>query len=157
MRKPARLCAVVAGLLAAVVAFAQAPAVIKLPPAQTAGGKPLMQALKDRQSMREYSAKPLPEQVLSNLLWAANGVNRPAEKKYTASSAMNAHDVDIYVFMKDGVYLYDADTHALNGVLSGDFRSQIMMAPPPRSDTGAAARPPGAGSAKSGRGTACPR
>jgi nitroreductase len=66
------------------------------------------------------------------LLWAANGINRPAEKKSTASSAMNARDVDVYVFMKEGVYLYDTEHHELTPVLSGDLRSQIMMARGPR-------------------------
>ena len=64
------------------------------------------------------------------MLWAANGINRPEEKKYTASSAMNAHDVDVYVVMKGGTYVYDADTHALNLVLSGDVRSETLRAPP---------------------------
>jgi nitroreductase len=82
-------------------------------------------------------------QDMSDLLWAANGINRPEEKKCTASSAQNAQDIDIYLFMKDGIYLYDADTHALVPVLAGDFRSQIMMAPPPRpKDAGGPPPPP---------------
>ena len=56
---------------------AQDPAAIKLPPPETAGGMPLMQALKARHSTREFGSKPLPPQVLSKLLWAASGVNRP--------------------------------------------------------------------------------
>jgi nitroreductase len=64
-------------------------------------------------------------------LWAANGINRPEEKKYTASSAQNAHDVDLYLFMKNGVYLYDYNNHTIEPVMPGDFRSQIMMRPPP--------------------------
>jgi hypothetical protein len=101
-----------------------------------------MEALSVKASAREWADRELSLKDLSDLLWAANGINRPEEKKYTASSAMNAHDVDIYVFMKDGVYLYDADSSALSPVLSGDFRSQIMRAPPPRpADTGAAPRP----------------
>ncbi|MDP2056519.1 MAG: SagB/ThcOx family dehydrogenase, partial [Thiobacillus sp.] len=57
--------------------LAQETGTIKLPPPEMAGGKPLMQALKARHSTREFDGKPLPPQVLSNLLWAASGVNRP--------------------------------------------------------------------------------
>ena len=62
-------------------------------------------------------------------MWAANGINRPDSKKRTASSARNAQDVDIYVFRKDGVYLYDHLGHALIPVVAGDQRSQIGMMP----------------------------
>jgi nitroreductase len=93
-------------------------------------GLPVMEALSIRASVREWSDKDLSLQDLSDLLWAANGINRPETKKRTASSAMNAQDVDIYVFMKDSVYLYDASQHALNFVIAGDFRSEIMMMRP---------------------------
>jgi hypothetical protein len=106
-------------------------------------GLPFMETLSVRASAREWSDRDLSLQDISDLLWAANGINRPDEKKYTAPSAQNAHDVDIYVFMKDGVYLYDADDHALEPVLTGDFRSQIMMTPPPRpKDAGGPPPPP---------------
>ncbi len=114
---------------------------IRLKEANKERGLPFMEALSVRASVREWSARDLSLQDLSDLLWAANGINRPDEKRYTASSAQNANDVDIYVFMKDGVYLYDADTHALEPVLRGDFRSELMMAPPPR-PPGVAAPPP---------------
>ncbi|MEN6310953.1 MAG: nitroreductase family protein [Acidobacteriota bacterium] len=102
-------------------------------------GLPLMQALSVRASARDWSEKDLSLQDLSDLLWAANGINRPDSKKRTASSAMNAQDVAIYVFMKDGVYLYDAAGHSLVPVVAGDQRSQIAMARP-----GGPGRPPGA-------------
>jgi hypothetical protein len=106
-------------------------------------GLPFMEALSVRASSREWSDRDLSLQDMSDLLWAANGINRPEEEKCTASSAQNARDVDIYLFMKDGVYLYDADTHALVPVLVGDFRSQIMMSPPPRpKDAGGPPPPP---------------
>lgn len=89
-----------------------------------------METLSVKASAREWSDRDLGLQDLSDLLWAANGINRPEEKKYTASAAQNAHDIDLYLFMKDGVHLYDADAHALVPVLAGDFRSQIMMEPP---------------------------
>ena len=66
--------------------LAQELGTIKLPPPETAGGMPLMQALKARHSTREFGKQPLPPQVLSNLLWAANGVNRPDSGKRTAPS-----------------------------------------------------------------------
>jgi len=92
-------------------------------------GLPVMKALSVRASAREWSDKELSLQDLSDLLWAANGINRPDGKK-TASSAMNAQDVDIYVFMKSGAYLYDAAAQALVPVLAGDNLSGIMMMRP---------------------------
>jgi hypothetical protein len=105
---------------------------IKLKEPSKQRGLPLMEALWVKASAVEWSNKELNLQDLSDLLWAANGINRPAEKKSTASSAQNARDVDLYVFMKEGVYLYNTEKHELEPVLSGDFRSQIMMARPPR-------------------------
>jgi nitroreductase len=105
---------------------------IKLNPPSLKRGLPLMVALSVRASAREFSEKDLSLQDLSDLLWAADGMSRPSENKSTAPSAMNAHDVRIYIFMKDGAYLYDAPKHELSPVLTGDFRLQIMMARPPR-------------------------
>ena len=86
-------------------------------------GRPLMQALKDRRSSRAYSAEKLPLQVLSNLLWAAFGINRPESGRRTAASGGNRQDIDIYVAVADGVYIYDAKAHMLNPVLAEDVRS----------------------------------
>ena len=86
-------------------------------------GKPLMQVLKDRKSSRAFSTDKLPIQVLSNLLWAAFGVNRPDSGKRTAPSAVNWQEIDIYVATADGLYLYDAKTHVLNPVLAEDIRA----------------------------------
>ncbi|MCC8198063.1 MAG: SagB/ThcOx family dehydrogenase [Tannerellaceae bacterium] len=87
-------------------------------------GTGVMKALNDRQSVREYSDKMLSDQDLSNLLWAANGINRPDGKR-TAPSAMNRQDVDIYVFLKEGVYLYAHTEHALKPVATGDYRAAV--------------------------------
>ncbi len=95
---------------------------IELPPPQTEGGKPLMQALKERKSSREFSSRPLPAQVLSNLLWAAFGVNRPDGRR-TAPSASNLQEIDIYVALAEGLYLFDAKAHRLNPVLAEDLRA----------------------------------
>lgn len=116
---------------------------IRLKEANKERGRPFMEALSVRASVREWCDRDLSLQDLSDLLWAANGINRPDEQRYTASSAQNAHDVDLYVFMKEGAYLYDADAHALEPVLSGDLRSELMMAPPPRpKDAGGPPPPP---------------
>ena len=81
---------------------------IQLPPPQTEIGKPLMQVLKQRQSSRSFDSKPLPPQELSNLLWAADGINRPDSGKRTAPSAVNWQEVDVYVALPGALYLYDA-------------------------------------------------
>jgi nitroreductase len=95
---------------------------IPLPKPQTEGGKPLMQALKERKSGREFSSEKLPSQVLSNLLWAAWGVNR-ADGRRTAPSASNKQEIDVYVVTAEGVSIYDAKLHQLEQVASGDFRA----------------------------------
>lgn len=100
--------------------LAQAEAV-KLAPPRTEGGMPLMQALKQRHSSREFAPTPLPIQVLSDLLWAADGVNRPDGRR-TAPSARNMREILVYVATADGAYLFDPDAHALKPVLSRDIR-----------------------------------
>ena len=96
---------------------------IQLPKPQLDIGRPLMQVLKDRSSSRSFSTENLPVQVLSNLLWAAFGVNRPDAGKHTAPSARNWQEIDIYVAMADGLYLYDAKNHMLQPVILGDIRA----------------------------------
>jgi len=95
---------------------------IKLPPPQMEGGKPFMQVLKERHSTREFGAKPLPQQVLSNLLWAANGVNRADSGKRTAPSARDWREIDVYVATAKGVYRYNPITHTLKRVVTSDIR-----------------------------------
>ena len=102
---------------------AQDVGAIKLPQPEMAGGMPLMQALKARHSTREFAAKPLPSQVLANLLWAANGVNRPDAGKRTAPSARDWREIDVYVTTAEGAYRYDPPTHRLVKVVAGDIRS----------------------------------
>lgn len=114
-------------VILALVCAATAPAgdvaaLIPLPKPSTTGGMPLMRALAERKSTREFSADKLPPQVLSNLLWAAYGVNRPDGRR-TAPSAMNEQTVDIYVTLPEGVYVYQAREHRLNLVAPGDFRA----------------------------------
>jgi len=94
-----------------------------LPPAQKEGGMPLFSALSLRHSSREYSDRALPEQLLSNLLWAAFGVNRPAGER-TAPYWRHVMVIDIYAAMADGVWLYEPEKHALLRHLSHDVRAQ---------------------------------
>jgi SagB-type dehydrogenase family enzyme len=97
--------------------------VIKLPPPQLNSGKSLMQALKDRRSERSFAAKKLPVNVLANMLWAACGINRPEAGKLTAPSAMNRQEIDVYVALPEGLYLYEAKGHLLKPVISQDIRA----------------------------------
>lgn len=108
---------------------------IKLSPPDKTRGLPFMEALSVKASAREWSDRDLSLQDLSDLMWAANGLNRPEENKTTASSAMNAHDVDVYVFMKDGVFVYDYRNHQLAPVLARDLRSEVMRPRQPKSAT----------------------
>jgi SagB-type dehydrogenase family enzyme len=96
---------------------------IDLPAPRTEGGMPLMQALKNRHSGREYSSKELPLQMLSDLLWAAGGVNRQETGGRTAPTAMDCREIDIYVVRQDGAYLYDPGKNILQPVAQGDLRS----------------------------------
>jgi len=105
------------------LALSQSLSTVVLPPPQTDIGKPLMQALKLRQTSREFAAKPLPMQEISNLLWAACGINRAESGKRTAPSAMNWQEVDVYVVLPEGAYIYDAKSHSLNVVAQGDLRA----------------------------------
>jgi SagB-type dehydrogenase family enzyme len=109
-------------LAAPAVTQAAGPHDLKLPTPQTAGGMPLMQALAARASSREFSDQDIPLQVLSNLLWAADGINRPEAGKRTAPSANNVQNIDIYAALKSGLYLYDAKGNVLKAVLAEDVR-----------------------------------
>jgi len=95
---------------------------ISLPAPRMEGGKPLMQALKDRQSSRAFSATKLPDQVVADLLWAAAGINRTNSGKRTAPSARNWQEVEVYAILEDGAYVYDAKTNSLTAVVKGDLR-----------------------------------
>jgi len=95
---------------------------IKLPVPQMDGGKNLMNAFKERKSERSYSAKKIPLNVLSNMLWAACGINRPEAGKRTVPSAMNRQQIDVYVATADGLFLYEAKGHLLKPILNQDIR-----------------------------------
>ena len=103
---------------------AQELSVIKLNAPDKTRGSAIMKAFNDRQSIREYSAESLKPQDLSDVLWAANGVNRPNGNR-TAPSCRNFQDVEVYVVLPEGAYLYDAKEHALNPLTAGDFRAAV--------------------------------
>lgn len=97
---------------------------VKLNTPDLTRGDVVMKALSNRKSTREFSNKMLRQQDLSDLLWAANGINRPSEEKRTAPSAYNKQDIKIYVCMADGCYLYNAVASTLDLVNSVDIRPQ---------------------------------
>jgi len=96
---------------------------------QTDGGKSVLAALWERKTIRNIGSEKLPPQVLSNLLWAAFGVNREKGPSAggtgrTAASASNSQEIDLYVALPEGVYLYEAVPHRLTPVVPGDFRAR---------------------------------
>jgi SagB-type dehydrogenase family enzyme len=101
---------------------------IKLPEPKTSGGAPLMDALKNRKSERAFNFQALPEQTLSNLLWAGCGVNRPDGKR-TAPTARNWQEIDVYVLLPSGAYIYDAKANTLVPHKKGDLRAKAGMQP----------------------------
>lgn len=110
-------------LLLPILSVGQTTPDIQLPPPQIKGGKPLMEALLDRHSSREFSSEKLDLQTLSNLLWAADGYNRPEEKKRTAPNSMDYQEIDIYLALPGGLYLWDPLKNILKKVLDTDLRA----------------------------------
>ncbi len=98
---------------------------IKLPQPDLERSGSVMKALSKRQSTREYSAQELNLNDLSDLLWAANGINRPESERRTAPSAMNRQDIDVYVVLPEGTYFYNAKSHQLELIVEGDLRSLV--------------------------------
>jgi hypothetical protein len=103
---------------------------IPLPKPQITGGMPLMQSLAQRHTTRVFADRDLSLQTLSNLLWAAFGVNRPREVMRgmgrTAPSAMNSQDIELDVILPTGVYVYDAEQNLLHPILAGDLRASML-------------------------------
>lgn len=100
---------------------------IQLPPPHTSGGMPLMETLRQRQSTRDFAEEPLSQQQISDLLWAAFGVNRPESGMRTAPSSYNWQDITMYIFTEDGVWTYDAGANMLRHVKTGDHRKLAGM------------------------------
>ena len=93
---------------------AQDLARVSLPHPNRKKETPLMQALAQRESVRSYTDEMIDDQELSDLLWAANGINRPNNGGRTAPSAINAKDIDLYILKKDGIYKYELCVIVLN-------------------------------------------
>lgn len=104
------------------VVAAQKDVIMQLPPARAQGGKPLIEALKLRRSVREYADRALPSQVLSDLLWAAFGINRPSGDR-TAPYWRHVMVIDIYAAMADGLWFYDPKRHVLQQRSRVDIRA----------------------------------
>ncbi|MDR2643125.1 MAG: SagB/ThcOx family dehydrogenase [Planctomycetaceae bacterium] len=98
---------------------------ITLPPPQKTGGKPIFDAINERQSTRSLDESALDNQTLSDLLWAGFGYNR--ENKRTAPSPKDLQETDIYVILKEGVYIYDAKNNKLLEKNTGDFRKDATI------------------------------
>ena len=122
-RTPNSLVQILLTLLVSLGLSAQDLKPIELPRPDTTGGKPLMEALKNRKSTRSFSTEKLSKQLLSNLLWAAFGINHPDGHR-TAPSAMNWQEIDIYVALEEGLYVYNPKSHALDPVLKDDIREK---------------------------------
>ncbi len=124
MRSPGLIRTAGSGLLLVSLAAAavELPPPVDLPKPKLDAAATLVSALKARRTGREFSPAPLPVQALSDLLWAACGVNRPDGRR-TAPTAKNWQEIDVYVVLPEGAYLFDAKAHALRGVLKGDVRA----------------------------------
>jgi hypothetical protein len=109
--------------------FAEGSRPITLPKPEKEGGKSVLAALWERKTTREIKEDRLPPQVLSNLLWAAFGVNREAGPMglpgRIAASASNSQEIDLYVALPEGIYLYEAVPHRLVPVVAGDLRAKV--------------------------------
>jgi nitroreductase len=125
-RRQASAALLAMGAMAALPSVALAEEARSLPEPRKYLGRPLMQALQARRSIREYSTRPLPAQVLSDLLWAAYGINRPSGDR-TAPYWRHIMVIDVYAAMADGVWLYEPKAHALRRHLAADIRAQTGL------------------------------
>lgn len=126
-RRTASAGLVTSAILTAAPSLAATDSTVReLPPPRTEGGKPLIQTLRMRRSIREYSDRPLPAQVLSDLLWAAFGINRPSGDR-TAPYWRHILVIDVYAAMADGVWLYEPKRHALLPHSRTDIRAQTGL------------------------------
>jgi SagB-type dehydrogenase family enzyme len=129
MKKIYSVVLMVVMFLVSIDARAQDTDAIVLSSQRTDNGVTLLKALQLRRTERSFSSKELTVQELSDLLWAANGINRPSENLRTAPSTMNLQEIDIYVAMKNGLYLYDARSNVLKRILAQDIRTVTGLQP----------------------------
>ena len=119
-----KLLILIIAFIFSTIAVSQELQPIKLLPPQTGKGKTLMKALEERRSTREFSDRAMSLQDISNVLWAANGINRVKEMKHTAPTALNWQEIDIYVVLGKGIYRYEPHDSTLYPVAKGDLREQ---------------------------------
>jgi SagB-type dehydrogenase family enzyme len=110
-------------IMATIISLSMNAQDVKLLPPQKNGGMPLMEALANRKTNRDFTQQELSNQQLSNLLWAASGVNREDGRR-TAPTARNAQQIEIYVLNKEGAYLYEPKEHILKLIITGDHRAK---------------------------------
>jgi nitroreductase len=106
---------------------ATSPDILALPVPRMSGGKPLLTALAERHSTRDFSPRQIPPELLSDLLWAACGVNRVRTGGRTAPSAKNWRETEIYLARADGVFRYEPEAHRLLCVSRQDLRAATGM------------------------------
>ena len=116
---------IIAFAFVSIAILAQDMHVVPLPKPNKERGTSVMKALSNRQSCRTFADVKLRDQDLSDLLWAANGINRPETGKRTAPSGLNKQEIELFVIMKDGAYYYDYKSHLLLLVSTKDLRSEV--------------------------------
>ncbi|MDR1181762.1 MAG: SagB/ThcOx family dehydrogenase [Bacteroidales bacterium] len=99
---------------------------MRLEPVERGGGRPFMEVLNERQSIRQFSERELEPRILSALLWAANGINRDAEGKRTAPSTRDVREIDVYMLTPHGAYLYIPEGHGIKLIKPGDYRKEVL-------------------------------
>lgn len=130
------VCLFISAMIHCILLLGQSTDNIKLLPPDISRGFPIMQALQHRASATGFSSEALSAQDLSDIIWAGNGINRPANGRRTAPSALNSQDIDIYVIMENGAYFYNHISHELELISLGDYRNlvtgrQVSMANAP--------------------------
>lgn len=100
---------------------------INLPMSSEGLHAPLLEAFKLRATHRDIREEEIPMELVSSLLWSAYGINRPEEGKRVVPSAINAQEYDIYLFTREGIYLYNAEKNNLEMKVKGDYREKISQ------------------------------
>jgi len=122
--KPRMTCILLLALMLSGITL-QAQKIKELPEPVRQGGKPLMTALDERQSSRSFANRDMNDQMLSNLLWAAFGINRSESGKRTAPTSRNVQDIQVYAVTREGAYLYLPGKNALEQVNDKDVRQAM--------------------------------
>ena len=122
MKTIVKICSMLLAMTIALPVMSDSFQDIALKAPDKKGGLSIMESLWQRKSVRSFSDKKLSDQMLSNLLWAAYGINRPEENKRTAPTAMNRQEIRLYAATEDGTYFYNAHKNVLEALTKGDVR-----------------------------------